>query len=159
MKPAIVPALVAFAILCPAGVDSTPETPPHLELNELEGLYGPVSFDHEAHAAIADGCRSCHHRRFGTLVSCGVCHTEYVERDDFDHEPHEELDECLSCHRVANMAEMRCSACHKTAPDPERLHVIGLKGAFHQQCMGCHREAALNISCTACHERVAPGRP
>jgi hypothetical protein len=159
MRLVAIPALVSLAMLCPAEVESSPETPPVLELNALKGLYEPVSFDHEAHAASADGCRSCHHRRFGKLVSCGICHTEYVEREEFEHEPHQSLMECLSCHQVANMAEMRCSACHKTAPDPDQLYVIGLKGAFHQQCMGCHRELELDVSCAACHERGPSVRP
>lgn len=162
MKRSTISVLLTLASLYLAGDwrASAPTTPPsHIELNELKGPYGPVGFHHEAHSAIAGGCKDCHHRQFGNLVSCGLCHTEYVEREHFNHQLHENLAGCLSCHQVATMAEMRCSACHKTTYDLDRLHVIGLKGAFHQQCLGCHQAVGLDVSCTACHEPIRSGDP
>jgi hypothetical protein len=147
----MIPFLAAAALAATTPQPGDSALPAVLQLNEIMALYGPVEFDHENHAGIADGCRSCHHAKFGDPLSCGHCHSNYVERRDFGHDVHEEAMDCLSCHQVTSTAEMRCSACHKTPHDPENLHVIGLKGAFHLRCMGCHEELGLDVSCTACH--------
>jgi c(7)-type cytochrome triheme protein len=86
----------------------------------------------------------------------------------FSHENHMETYACLDCHHdfqngqnvleedaLEEDGEARCAACHspKTA--------IGLKQAFHRQCMGCHRHvnrkeaARLPITCQGCHPRYA----
>jgi hypothetical protein len=70
--------------------------------------------------------------------------------------------DCALCHHYRPVDEsasetVRCSACHQApfnADHPERL---GLKAAYHQQCMDCHRERNQGpIDCKGCHSKNAP---
>jgi len=70
--------------------------------------------------------------------------------------------DCALCHHYRPLDEaaaetVRCSACHQEPfrnDHPERL---GLKAAYHQQCMGCHRETGRGpIDCAGCHPKNAP---
>ena len=84
----------------------------------------------------------------------------------FPHEIHMETYECLDCHHDYQSGEnvldeddleedgnARCAACHLKSAS------IGLKSAYHRQCMGCHRlvnqqdGARLPITCGDCHPR------
>ena len=66
---------------------------------------------------------------------------------------------CADCHhyRPADPeAEeiVRCAACHQnpyTQPDPKR---VGLKAAYHLQCLTCHRKQEQGpLECIGCHRR------
>lgn len=85
----------------------------------------------------------------------------------FPHETHMQMVDCLSCHHDyvdgkntlgAEMLEetdpaIRCASCHAGNT------VVNLKDAFHQQCLGCHRqmrksgEATAPELCGECHQR------
>jgi c(7)-type cytochrome triheme protein len=85
----------------------------------------------------------------------------------FPHEMHMQMVDCLSCHHDyvngqntldADMLEetdpaIRCAACHAGNK------VVNLKDAFHQQCLGCHRQMRTSGHATApelcgeCHRR------
>lgn len=85
----------------------------------------------------------------------------------FPHAAHKQLADCLGCHHdyadgrnmldVVELEEtdpaIRCASCHAGNP------TIGLKSAFHQQCIGCHhrmRKAGLATApelCGECHRR------
>ncbi len=81
----------------------------------------------------------------------------------FMHKKHAALiGDCTACHhhRPADpkaKETTRCSACHQKAFNPEMPERIGLKAAYHQQCMGCHqKEGRGPIGCTECHEKNVP---
>ena len=84
----------------------------------------------------------------------------------FSHENHMEIYDCLDCHHdyqngenVLDEGELeedgnaKCAACHSKDAS------IGLKTAYHRQCMGCHRlvnkqdAEGLPITCQDCHPR------
>ncbi len=73
---------------------------------------------------------------------------------NFDHSMHVDVAEnCTTCHHKPVGKNLACSECHKIPFDEKNLKVIGLKGALHQQCMGCHKENKMDNSCDFCHKR------
>jgi hypothetical protein len=144
-----------FLAACVAGftlhqeIDRPPE---RIELRALANLYGPVDFDHKTHVDAIGTCGDCHHKPFGEPRGCGECH-EPRERSLFDHESHWDYAGCDICHQATTAEQLVCSACHQTPFDPDNLAVLGLKGAYHAQCMGCHEELGFDTSCNACHAK------
>jgi len=65
---------------------------------------------------------------------------------------------CQSCHH--NSPETKkpplCGSCHGQPFDERQVSRPGLKGAYHQQCMGCHQvlnlEKPTATGCTDCHK-------
>ena len=53
-----------------------------------------------------------------------------------------------------------CSRCHGLPNEPDDPARIGLKGAYHRQCIGCHerqlKPASAPTDCTACHHPWTP---
>lgn len=86
-------------------------------------IYEPVRFMHSKHANVLNDCSICHHR---------------TARDEND-----VYGEPITMARMQALEKIpeACSNCHQKPFDPQRLHVPGLKGAYHQLCMDCHREA------------------
>ncbi len=91
------------------------------------------------------------------------------EREDhygpvrFTHGQHAaSIGDCSVCHHVrpedSDMSEtVRCSACHREAFHPEYPERIGLKAAYHLQCMGCHEQQnAGPVGCRDCHLNNVP---
>jgi len=78
---------------------------------------------------------------------------------------------CQACHHNSPTAKNppRCVSCHGKPFDENNLLRPGMKAAYHQQCMGCHKEMDIEkpnaVKCTDCHkERKKPekdfyGRP
>ncbi len=72
------------------------------------------------------------------------------------------LKDCFICHhhRPADLdasETYRCSACHQKPFNPGLPDRIGLKGAHHRQCMGCHKKWDKGpVGCTECHTRNVP---
>ena len=92
-------------------------------VNKYSDLYEPVRFMHSKHANVLKDCSICHHRmpredgdKYGEPVSM-------LQLQEKEQEP------------------VSCSVCHDLPFDPKNLHTPGLKGAYHQLCMDCHREA------------------
>jgi len=75
----------------------------------------------------------------------------------FDHKRHAEMvgmgQGCEQCHHYSPEGRIPpCRDCHgKIASETENLRKPGLKGAFHRQCMGCHREWSHATECIICH--------
>jgi len=73
----------------------------------------------------------------------------------FDHRSHVEYsDSCGSCHHHQSEVESTpaCRECHGQAL--QNLRRPGLKGAYHRQCMGCHRETGNGpLGCEECHPK------
>jgi hypothetical protein len=70
--------------------------------------------------------------------------------------------DCSVCHHFrpkdpAMPETTRCSACHQDAFNPEHPERIGLKAAFHQQCMTCHQTKQKGpVTCIGCHQKNVP---
>lgn len=105
-------------------------------MKELVNLYDPVPFDHKAHAGMAEmwqGCVTCHHRPPAPTTQAVLVPTAPKSQEDAAAIP-----ACKSCHPVAG-------------PDND-IRVPGLKGAYHRQCLNCHREWTHANACGACHK-------
>ncbi len=142
-------AIAAFALLSSIAIAG--DLPGKITIKSLENLYGPAVFDHKMHIETADSCKTCHHKPFGKPMGCGDCHDDTSKLGDFNHEQHWEFDGCASCHRAKSTHELACSSCHLNPYDKKQLHVLGLKGALHAQCMDCHEKNGVENSCTTCH--------
>jgi hypothetical protein len=53
---------------------------------------------------------------------------------------------CIECHHTGK--NIKCSTCHLRR---DKGNIINLKGAFHQQCLGCHRKSSGPKGCGRCH--------
>jgi len=76
----------------------------------------------------------------------------------FSHLMHTEMTEdCATCHHHSPTGETpSCGECHGAPFDPKNLNMPGLKGAYHLQCLGCHREMDTGpVGCTECHAKKA----
>jgi predicted CXXCH cytochrome family protein len=118
-------------LLLSADMSSAPAAEPEpggpgiIQLDRIEGLYGPVTFDHAKHATrYAEGCGDCHH-----------------QHSEFDKNP------CKRCHEI-DAAQFKasvkrdfspCGKCHGDY-DAAAPEVPDLKVAFHEVCFGCHRK-------------------
>jgi hypothetical protein len=120
--------ILIIAIICTAFAGSVyagnaAKAPTVATLDSLSAKYGPVTFDHAKHVAIAGDCGTCHHqhKNFGTLP-CKECHA---------------LDPAIFRNSVVN-SFMACKNCHGSY-DRSNPAMPGLKTAYHQQCFKCHR--------------------
>jgi hypothetical protein len=125
--------------------------PDSITLNANGKLFQPFSFNHAKHIQKIKECSDCHHHTTGTLV----------------------LDQnCVRCHKNSSAtAVVACKGCHSPTPfspetlaekrsEQQRYHQgkMGLKGAMHQSCIGCHsRLAAGPVECQGCHKRSKAG--
>jgi hypothetical protein len=72
------------------------------------------------------------------------------------------IKDCALCHHYRPVDESasettRCSACHQEPFQKDHPERMGLKAAYHQQCMGCHREMDKGpIDCAGCHRKNVP---
>jgi Ni/Fe-hydrogenase subunit HybB-like protein len=92
-------------------------------INRYSDLYEPVFFKHEKHLKVTKDCTICHHR-------------QPREKGDVYGEPV----------KMADLQKMQklpvsCSTCHERPFIPRQIHVPGLKGAYHQLCLDCHRKS------------------
>lgn len=141
---------LAVALITASAVHAADETPDEVRIDSISDLYRPVTFDHQLHADLAESCALCHHHATGAAPL---------------RKP------CLRCHQGGKEAwTVSCSACHPAEPfsshhlaeirnDPllYHTHTPGLKGAYHQLCLGCHREVGASIGCQDCHARNEKG--
>lgn len=138
--------LIAAAVLAlSATVGWAAANPPEtVQLNALAQLYDEVEFDHALHTSMVEDCATCHHHTTGSAPL---------------------NQECTHCHAGGKAsAKVACSDCHAKETfsaqylrekdlDVARYHrdKLGLKGAYHQACMGCHREMGGPLGCQDCH--------
>ncbi len=72
----------------------------------------------------------------------------------FNHAAHTGMaGSCTVCHHYTpeGQAHPECRSCHEQQLEREDVRKPSLKGAYHRQCMGCHREWAHEDSCHTCH--------
>ena len=123
--------------------------PDSIALDSLVQLYEKVNFDHAKHINDVKDCAECHHHTTGTLV---------------------EDPNCVRCHKNSGATqEVACRSCHSAQPfsaqtvrdkdDKLAYHTDkpGLKGAYHQSCMGCHAKSGGPTGCEDCHPRNKAG--
>lgn len=126
-----------------------PET---VVLDSIAQHYEPVSFEHAMHVDLVgdDNCSTCHHHTVGTSVvkeTCKKCHSTSVEADSAA---------CKDCH---SDKRFEVEYLEKIESDHQLYHVgkPGLKGAYHQNCLGCHEEMGAPTGCQDCHTRTDSG--
>ena len=67
---------------------------------------------------------------------------------------------CQLCHHYTEDKDIvACESCHGVKADPNNLRQPGLKGAYHRQCLACHREWSHENGCVFCHAKHQPGAP
>ncbi len=53
-----------------------------------------------------------------------------------------------------------CDKCHRWPDEPDNPARIGLKGAYHRQCIGCHKNISMEsftpVDCEDCHKKNVP---
>ena len=128
-------------------------------LNAKTDFYEPVRFTHRTHDVNSDSdCSVCHHRY-------ALSAEDRVGRDL--KAMHEEIEiritgaSCLSCHEdLTEKPQQKCSQCHIDSNEADFPARIGLKGAYHRQCIGCHqnqpRSAQAPTDCAGCHHPLVP---
>lgn len=142
--------LLSMSASYPVAASAT-TVPDSIILNADGKLFQPFCFNHAKHIESIKECSDCHHHTTGTLV----------------------LDpNCVRCHKNSSpTAVVACKGCHSSTPfSPEvlaekraqqqRYHLdkMGLKGAMHQSCIGCHtKQAAGPVGCQDCHKRSKEG--
>jgi predicted CXXCH cytochrome family protein len=71
---------------------------------------------------------------------------------------------CQGCHHNSPVAKKPppCVSCHGQPFDEKNLLRPGLKAAYHQQCLGCHKEMGMekprSTECADCHKVVGANR-
>jgi len=125
------------------------ETPASVDLN-LEGEYfSTVLFDHSFHEEVGD-CDACHHHATGGGTSdrnCMECHADSPARQSVA---------CSDCHAKQPFSAETLQA-KSTNTYQYHVDTPGLKGALHQNCLGCHKEQDGPVGCQDCHERTPNG--
>ena len=82
----------------------------------------------------------------------------------FDHKGHARMAEmaqgCVTCHHYTPEGRQHpaCKTCHDISSAGTDIYKPGLKGAYHQQCLNCHRDWIDETDCDICH-RPKTGRP
>ena len=74
----------------------------------------------------------------------------------FNHKIHAQMSDmyngCETCHHYSPAGHIPpCSKCHGGETNPNNLGQPSLKGAYHRQCLCCHREWSHDTKCVICH--------
>lgn len=74
----------------------------------------------------------------------------------FNHKLHADMAQmgsgCETCHHYSPEGKIpACGECHGNKKDPNNLSQPSLKGAYHRQCLSCHREWSHDTKCIVCH--------
>lgn len=74
----------------------------------------------------------------------------------FSHRIHAEMSNmsggCGGCHHFNTSGPIqKCQNCHEIKRKRENISKPDLKGAYHRQCMNCHREWSGSTECVYCH--------
>lgn len=83
----------------------------------------------------------------------------------FDHALHADMSPmaggCSNCHHDIGREGLvaPCRNCHSPTPSADAVIRPGLKGAYHRQCLSCHRDWAHENACGFCHEDASHEMP
>jgi hypothetical protein len=119
-------------------------------------------------------CIGCHKELSGP-VECAGCHNAKKRELDvlylktisniygpayFPHGRHiDAVSDCALCHHQAeDNRTSACKGCHDASPvykykGNDRRTELGLKGAYHGLCVGCHQKASGPVGCVDCHKK------
>jgi hypothetical protein len=139
--------LLALA-MTPAGSQAK-ETPDIINLDALVKLYEKVQFDHARHIMRVKDCAECHHHTTGTLVgdpNCVRCHKNSGAT---------KVVACRGCHSVQTFSAEALRGKSKNSYHQDKL---SLKGAYHQNCLGCHDKTGGPTGCEDCHSLNKAGK-
>lgn len=75
---------------------------------------------------------------------------------NFSHKLHAQMSVmsggCENCHHHNTSGPiLKCNNCHETSRKREDVSLPDLKGAYHRQCMDCHRKWSHETGCNSCH--------
>jgi len=117
--------------------------PENFILNNDSKIFKPVKFNHEMHAEIMSDCKICHHNSIeGQYPACKTCHGK-----PFDSKNSKILGTKVNRSGILKSGLMKFF-------EFDYLERPGLKGAYHNRCMGCHKEYDSGpVGCTECHEK------
>ncbi len=60
---------------------------------------------------------------------------------------------CENCHHFNTSGPiLKCNNCHEANRKRDDVRLPDLRGAYHRQCMNCHREWSHETGCNSCHE-------
>lgn len=124
--------------------------PDQIKIGSLEKYYEPAQFNHKAHIDTLKDCAVCHHHSTGTLTTdpnCARCHSNSTASKTVA---------CKGCHLKDRFS---ASVVRERTADKTTFHIDkpGLKGAYHQKCLGCHAKMNAPTGCQDCHERKDDG--
>jgi len=146
MKGLFVAMILLLSVSCFA-MDAE-DAPEAVTIDSLAKFYEPVEFDHAMHVDIAD-CSTCHHHTTGTGPAndyCARCHANSGEMDTVA---------CQDCHSADPFS---AESIHRQGQqDLFHTDKIGLKGAYHQNCLGCHQKMDGPVGCEDCHAKSDAG--
>jgi hypothetical protein len=131
-----------------AAMDAS-DAPDSITIDAIAKYYEPVEFDHAMHTELADDCSVCHHHSTGNGTSdiyCSRCHSDYQELDRVS---------CQDCHAVDSFSAEAIN--RQGQLDLYHSDMLGLKGAYHQNCLGCHQEMDGPVGCEDCHAKTDAG--
>lgn len=134
----------AFAVNC-----SAMDAPESITIDALAQYYEPVEFDHAMHVDVAEDCSVCHHHTTGTGTTdlyCGKCHGQFEELVKVS---------CADCHSAEPFSAE--SIHRQSQEDLYHIDMNSLVGAYHQNCLGCHKEMDGPTGCQDCHSRTEAG--
>ncbi|MEX1088978.1 MAG: cytochrome c3 family protein [Phycisphaeraceae bacterium] len=129
-----------------APVDYGPDV---VMLKELVNEYEPVPFEHKKHAAMAEmhgGCSTCHHSPPSRDAdAAAAADADAVPTT----QPAVTVPPITQDHASDTPA---CKSCHPVAAKDANIHMPSLKGAYHRQCLNCHRDWMGENACLICHK-------
>lgn len=117
----LVIAVASVALLAGIASGQGGKGPALVVMDNIEGRFGSVTFDHEAHTYMAEGCASCHHTHGSDNARCSNCHD--IGAEDF--------------RSSVKGGFMACANCHGGI-DPDSPEMPPLKAALHNTCFKCH---------------------
>lgn len=112
------------------------DIPEKIVIKDMVNKYGPVEFPH----------RKIVHALQESLKDSKLATYFHSEKGTL----------CQGCHHKSPPAQKppRCGNCHGRPFDEKNLSKPGKMGAYHIQCMGCHKEMGIEkpMGCTECHK-------
>lgn len=129
---------------------AAPTLPQEIRIDLLSKDFGPVLFDHASHVDMVGDCSECHHHTTGTPAKdpdCRRCHDSGSNREHIA---------CHTCHEAQPFSADQL----KERTDDRKLYhrdPLGLKGAYHRNCVGCHETGGGPTDCLDCHPRSGAG--
>ena len=134
--------IIMLALTTAPAVSRAKGTPDSINLDALVKLYDKVQFDHAKHIMRVKDCAECHHHTTGTLVgdaNCAQCHKNSGAT---------KVVACRGCHSVQTFS---AAALREKSKNAYHQNKLSLKGAYHQNCVGCHSKTGGPTGCEDCH--------